>query len=70
MTPFEAVYGRPPPSILEYIPGSGEVENVDVWLARREQVIQQLRTNIAKAQHRMQQSANKHRSHKAFAVGD
>ncbi|CAM8951023.1 unnamed protein product [Rhodiola kirilowii] len=33
MTPFEVVYGRPPPSVIEYIQGLGNVETVDNWLA-------------------------------------
>ncbi|CAM8936826.1 unnamed protein product [Rhodiola kirilowii] len=70
MIPFEAVYGRPPPSVLEYIQGSGNMETVDNWLARRETIIQQLRANITKAQARMRQFANKHRLDKAFEIGD
>ncbi|CAM8903380.1 unnamed protein product [Rhodiola kirilowii] len=70
MTPFEAVYGRPPPSVLKYIQGSGNLETVDNWLARRETIIQQLSANITKAQARMRQFANKHRLDKVFEIGD
>jgi hypothetical protein len=32
MTPFEAVYGQKPPSILSYLPGVSKVQDVDCTL--------------------------------------
>jgi hypothetical protein len=29
MTPFEAVYGKNPPSVLSYMPGVSKVQEVD-----------------------------------------
>jgi hypothetical protein len=32
MTPFEAVYGVPPPNLLMYVPGTSNVQAVDGYL--------------------------------------
>lgn len=34
-TPFEAVYGRPPPTVVDYVQGSSPVEEVDRTLSNR-----------------------------------
>jgi hypothetical protein len=36
MTPFEAVYGLPPPRLLTYVPGTTRLEAVDEVLRSRE----------------------------------
>ncbi|XP_077215782.1 uncharacterized protein LOC143850412 [Tasmannia lanceolata] len=38
MTPFEAVYGIPPPSLPAYIPGSSAIEAVDTELSQRDAI--------------------------------
>lgn len=59
LTPFEALYGFPPPK-LQYIPGTTRVEAV----------LAQLKANIFLAQQRMKIQADKHRSDRSFAIGD
>jgi transposase InsO family protein len=46
MTPYEAVYGVPPPRLLNYVPGTTRVEAVDEVLRNREQILQLLQHNI------------------------
>ncbi|CAM8981122.1 unnamed protein product [Rhodiola kirilowii] len=70
MTPFEAVYGRPPPTIIDYIAGASRVAAVEDVLTKRTRIMEQLRTNLAKAQQRMKSQADQHRTPVEFAVGD
>lgn len=70
MTPYEAVYGQPPPFHLPYLPGESKVAAVDSSLQQREEVIKLLRFNLQRAQHRMVQMANKKRSDRQFQIGD
>lgn len=43
MTPFEAVYGRKPPSIKEYISGQTHIEYLDTSLQNRQLMINHLK---------------------------
>ena len=70
MTPFEAVYGQPPPTITKYVPSSSKVDQVDKELMDRNKIIQPLKDNLTAAQARMKQQADKHRSEREFTVGD
>ena len=56
MSPFEAVYSLPPPSITSYVPGSTAVHAVDVVLRNRDQTLAYLKENMANAQERMKHS--------------
>ncbi|KAF3676715.1 Type I inositol-1,4,5-trisphosphate 5-phosphatase CVP2 [Capsicum annuum] len=42
MTPFEVVYGRPPPRLLPYCPGISKLDAVDTALRSLDQILQQL----------------------------
>lgn len=53
-----------------YLPGSCIVEAVDRSLQQREATLSFLKEKLAKAQNRMTQMANKHRSEREFTVGD
>ena len=70
MTPYEVVYGQPPPSLTSYLPGSSKVQAIDSTLAQREQLLQTLKDNLAQAQHRMKQQTDQHRSERVFNQGD
>lgn len=70
MTPFQAVYGYPPPTVVSYLPGSSPVHQVDVSLRNRDIILNQLKENIQLAQNRMLQQADKHRSERTFNIGD
>ncbi|CAM9000459.1 unnamed protein product [Rhodiola kirilowii] len=48
MTPFEALYGRSPPRVVDYVAGTTKVDSLDSMLQARNRVLQQLRANISK----------------------
>jgi hypothetical protein len=70
MTPFEAVYGRPPPILPTYTIGSSMVDQVDRVLRNRTQILHLLKENLTAAQSRMKHQADKHRSEREFKIGD
>ncbi|CAM8948383.1 unnamed protein product [Rhodiola kirilowii] len=70
MTPYEAVYGRPPPALLDYEPCSSTVDAVDEMLSTRAEMLQHLRANLLRAQQRMAQQANLHHTEAEFVVDD
>ena len=70
VTPFEALYGYKPPIHLPYFPGLSLVNEVDLQLQAREEMLQLLKHHLARAQARMKAQADRHRVDKQFAVGD
>lgn len=60
-TPYEVVYGQPPPIHLPYLPGEASNEAVERTLSSREAVIHILKFYLLRAQNRMSQQADKHR---------
>ena len=70
MTPFEAVYGSPPPSYIAYVPGTSTVATVDLSLKDRDAMIRLLKANLVDAQARMKLYADKKKSERKFEVGD
>lgn len=70
MTPFEVVYGYPPPTILTYLPGSSPVHLVDTSLRDRDALLRRLKENLQLAQERMRQNTASKRSERKFQVGD
>ncbi|KAI5417440.1 hypothetical protein KIW84_042155 [Lathyrus oleraceus] len=53
MTPFEALYGRPPPLIAHYSQGESKIGTLNDLLTKRQQVLAQLKNNLIRAQNRM-----------------
>ena len=70
ITPYEAVYGFPPPRLMDYIPGTTQVADVDSLLQSRQQILTLLRQNLVDAQACMKQQSDLHRSERAFNIGD
>ncbi|KAF3673124.1 hypothetical protein FXO37_07148 [Capsicum annuum] len=66
-TPYEVLYGQKPPIYLPYLAGES---GSDMSLIAREAVIQLLKFHILRAQQRMKDTADKHRSDRSFEVGD
>jgi hypothetical protein len=68
-TPFEALYGYAPPLISKVM-----VPRLDSpatnFLMQKQQMIQKLRTNLARAQARIKKYADLQRTEKQFKVGD
>lgn len=69
-TPYEVLYGQPPPLHLLYLPNESKVEVVEHSLSEREASIQRLKYHLSRAQNRMQQLADKKRSDRKFKEGD
>ena len=53
MTPFEAVYGKNPPSVLSYFPGVAKVQAVDQTFIVQEAILCTLKDNLVMAQNHM-----------------
>jgi len=70
MTPFQALYGRPPPSISNYQVGASSVNEVDQTMVSRNTILQQLKINLHAAVNRMKQMADSKRRDVDFQVGD
>ncbi|RVW31621.1 Transposon Tf2-11 polyprotein [Vitis vinifera] len=70
MTPFQALYGRLPPSIPHYADGLSRVNEVDQSLLTRDEVLQQLKMNLELAATRMKHVADQKRKEVEFQIGD
>ncbi|KAJ7942659.1 Ty3/gypsy retrotransposon protein [Quillaja saponaria] len=70
MSPYQAVFGQEPPSHIPYTKGDSENDAVDRSLSAKEGVIQLLKENIKKAQNRMKMQADRHRTERAYEVGN
>jgi hypothetical protein len=46
-TPFQVVYGRAPPALLPYTPGTAHTEAVDTLLTNRDEFLEEVRTRQA-----------------------
>ena len=64
ITPCEAVYGRPPPTYVAYIPSESSVAVVDQSLRERDAMIHLLKANLIQAQARMKGYADKKKKRK------
>ena len=69
-TSFKAVYGRPPWSLLSYIPATTKSIEVDETLSARDRILELLHTNFAVGKNRMKQVYDKKHTDKELAVGD
>ena len=70
MTPYEVVYGKPPPVLLPYTPHSSPVQAVNMVLENRDQILHILQENLHMARNRMKQQADQHHSERTFQVSD
>jgi translation initiation factor IF-1 len=70
MTPYQALYGRPPPSLPAYFDGATPVHEVEQTLLHRDELLLQLKQHLATATNRMKQTADKKRRDVSFNEGD
>ncbi|XP_058733853.1 uncharacterized protein LOC131605523 [Vicia villosa] len=70
MTPFEALYGRSPPAVKDYVKGFSSIPLLDSTLQQRQTVLDALKINLQRSQKNMKEQANKRRREITFAVGD
>lgn len=69
-TPFQALYGYPPPQLPLGCPPKSQIEAVNQVMKDRHDAIQQLKNNLAKARDRMKKYADTNRTEREFEVGD
>lgn len=70
ISPFQAVYGVSPPTMLSYVPGTTKVQAVDEFLRTREEILRELHRNLKNSQERMKARADLRLREVAFEVGD
>ena len=68
MTPFEVVYGKPPPSIPQYLPGLTRNEAVESLVESRQLMHAKLQKRLKKAQTTMKKYADMKRDDITFSV--
>jgi transposase InsO family protein len=69
-TPFQALYGYPPPQPALGHPPRSHVAAVDSLLHDRHKALLQLRSNLLIAQEHMKKFADQSRTERSFSVGD
>ncbi|XP_070037045.1 uncharacterized protein [Nicotiana tomentosiformis] len=70
MTPFQALYGREPPTIARYVLGSASDDLIEQYMLWRDEVLGILKFNLSKSQSRMKKDADKGRTDDHFEEGD
>ena len=70
VTLYEALYGFALPKLLDYIPGTTKVVDVDTILQPRHSILSLLKQNLVVAQTRTKQQSDLHRTERVFQVGD
>jgi transposase InsO family protein len=70
VTPFQVVYGRPPPSLIQYETGLTKVAAVDVKLRDRDEFRTEIRDRLLLAQEVMQARHDQKHRDLEFAAGD
>jgi hypothetical protein len=69
-TPFEVIYGKPPPPLLRFLSNETKVVAVAVELTERDEALTQLKMHLQRAQEQMARYANQKRRDLCFAVGE
>jgi hypothetical protein len=69
-TPFQVVYGREPPTLLSYVPGTSKVATVEQLLIDRDAIAKEAREHLKEAQARMKRNYDQHHQEREFNVGD
>lgn len=69
-SPFQVVYGRPPPTLQSYYSGSAKVAAVDQQLIDRDVFLSEIRERLVQAQVTMKAYQDRTRQDVHFSVGD
>jgi len=69
-TPFEIVYGRSPPPLLPYTPGTTRSAAVEETLKTRDVILKEVRQQLLEAQNRMKQVYDKDHKEQEFSEGE
>lgn len=70
MTPFQAMYGYPPPQINEFSVPCNVSAEARVTIEQKEAILRKLKSSLTEAQRRMKHYADRNRSERSLAVGD
>ncbi|XP_073355150.1 uncharacterized protein [Aegilops tauschii subsp. strangulata] len=70
MSPFQALYGFPPPMISELAIPVPEEEEAQNFLAAKQQILEHLKSNLLQAQNRIKRYADLKRVERVFEVVD
>lgn len=70
MTPFQVVYGRPPPQLLPYTAATARTATVDQLLQDRDEYISDVRERLQQAQAYAKKYYDAHHRPLQFSVGD
>ncbi|KAL4592802.1 hypothetical protein LXL04_005807 [Taraxacum kok-saghyz] len=70
MTPFQALYGRPVPTIHHYTTGQSAVASIDATLSEHQRLHTLLKETLKRTRQRMTDMANKKRLDKHFNPGE
>lgn len=70
MSPFKAVYGRDPPTLIKATAAVDTPGDVVQLLQDRDQILQLLRDHLLRAQLRMKKYADKRRIDASFSIGE
>ncbi|MCI16526.1 hypothetical protein A2U01_0037670, partial [Trifolium medium] len=70
MTPFKALYGREPPYLVKYEAQESDSPALQDELRERDKILQQLKSNLERAQQYMKHQADKHRNDVTFQIGE
>ncbi|XP_061376328.1 uncharacterized protein LOC133318356 [Gastrolobium bilobum] len=70
MSPYQAVFGKPPIMIPFYPRGMIKLEAIDTMLQQRNDILVQLKVQLQRAQNRMKIQFDKHHKERSFNVGD
>lgn len=68
-SPYQALYGRPPPIHIPYVPGDSANAAVDSQLRDQEAMIKELQHQLRKTQQQLKQQADKRRSERVLEPG-
>lgn len=69
-TPFKALYGRDPPSLKRLTRDQTVVSSLEDQLMEKDAILDELKANLTRAQHRMKQQEDASRRDLEFQVGD
>lgn len=69
-TPFKVLYGRDPPPLLRCRTASARLQSVEQDLVDRDEMLDEIRMHLLKAQFRMKQQADLKRKEVSFEPGD
>ncbi|MCH95015.1 Ty3/gypsy retrotransposon protein, partial [Trifolium medium] len=70
MTPFKALYGRDPPTLIRQPHNAQDASEISEQLANRDELLAKLKTNLHRAQQIMKGQADKKRQDLTMQVGD